>query len=169
MNMKIVKLVVSLVFLSGPSSVAAGEAHAGLVDACLAAAPAEARAGCIGKVSDACIAGAEGGETTLGMSMCMADEAEVWDRLLNAEYRKTMARAKAMDSDEAESFPQFANRAVALRDAQRAWIAFRDAECALAYAEWGAGSMRHIAGSECVMRMTAQRALELRAMRESPQ
>jgi len=27
--------------------------------------------------------------------------------------------------------------------------------------------MRHIAGSECVMRMTAERALELRAMREN--
>ena len=112
------------------------------------------------------MAGEDGGETTLGMSMCMADEVELWDGILNAEYRETMDFAKAMDAGEVEYFPEYAKRAEALRDAQRAWIAFRDAECALAYAEWGSGSMRHIAGSECVMRMTAERALELRAMRE---
>ena len=35
-----------------------------------------------------------------------------------------------------QAFPEFANRAKALRDAQRAWIRFRDAECGLAYAVW---------------------------------
>ena len=162
-DMRIVRYVVLCVGLAQPA--VAGE-YAGLVDACLAAAPAGELGTCIGRASESCMAGEDGGETTLGMSMCMADEVELWDGILNAEYRETMDFAKAMDAGEAEYFPEYAKRAEALRDAQRAWIAFRDAECALAYAEWGSGSMRHIAGSECVMRMTAERALELRAMRE---
>lgn len=142
--------------------------YRGAFGACYESADdAAARAACIGVTSGACMSGEEGGETTIGMSMCMQTETELWDGVLNAEYRETMDFMKAMDADEAESFPEFAVRAETLRDAQRAWIAFRDAECALAYAQWGAGSMRHIAGSECMMRMTAERALELRDMRET--
>ena len=51
-------------------------------------------------------------------------------------------------------------------EAQRAWIAFRDTACALDYAEWGSGSMRNIAWADCRMQMTAERTIELRAMRE---
>ena len=53
----------------------------------------------------------------------------------------------------------------ALRDAQRAWIAYRDAECGLAYARWQDGSMRVIVAANCLMTMTAQRAIELRDMK----
>jgi len=53
-----------------------------------------------------------------------------------------------------------------LRDAQRAWIAYRDANCAMEYGLWGAGSMRQIAGADCQMRMTAERMLELRSYRQ---
>ena len=108
----------------------------------------------------------EGGETTIGMSMCLNDEAQAWDQLLNEEYRETMAYMKVMDDDEREYFPEYAKRQEALRDAQRAWIAFRDAECALAYAEWGSGSHRHIAGTACMADMTADRTIGLRDMRE---
>ena len=127
---------------------------------------ARAKAECIGATAQACMTEEEGGETTLGMSMCTHAEAEVWDRFLNAEYKALMAASKVMDEDEAAYFPEFANRADKLREAQRAWIAFRDAECALAYAQWGAGSMRHIAGSDCMMRLVAERTIALREMRE---
>ncbi len=121
---------------------------------------------CVGDMATNCMDAEEGGHSTLGMSMCSNAEAEVWDRLLNQEYKATMAWAKSMDADEREVFPEFANRATALRDTQRAWIPFRDAECAMAYATWGAGSMRHIAGTSCMMDMTAERTIELRSMRE---
>ncbi len=126
-----------------------------------------ARAACIGVMADACISREPGGESTQGTSQCLYGESEVWDELLNAEYRQTMAWAKEMDRDEAEYFPEYAVRADRLRAAQRAWIAFRDAECGLEYAVWGAGSMRHIAGADCIMRQTAERAIELRAKRET--
>ena len=108
----------------------------------------------------------EGGETTLGMSRCHFGETVVWDRYLNDEYRRTMRVMRAMDEDEGETFPEFANRGASLVKAQRAWIAFRDAECNLAYAEWGSGSMRSIAFADCMSDMTARRTLDLRAMRE---
>ena len=77
-----------------------------------------------------------------------------------------MAWAKAGDADDMANFPEFANRADSLRAAQRAWIAFRDAECGLEYALWGSGSMRNIAGTDCLMHMAAERTIELRAKRE---
>ena len=100
------------------------------------------------------------------MSRCLNSEAEFWDRLLNDEYRRTMRWAEIMDEDDAEYFSEYANRAIALRAAQRAWITFRDAECEFDYASWGAGSMRRIAGSDCIMRLTAKRTIELRAKRD---
>ncbi len=126
-----------------------------------------ARQACIGVMADACISREPGGESTLGTSQCLYAESRVWDGLLNAEYRRTMAWAREMDRDEAEYFPEYANRADRLRAAQRAWIAFRDAECDLEFAIWGSGSMRHIAGANCILRQTAERTIELRAKRET--
>lgn len=124
------------------------------------------RQACMGQMAQLCMDSQDGGHTTLGMSSCLNAEAQVWDQFLNDEYTMTMASSKALDVDEAEYFPEFAKRAEHLRAAQRAWIAFRDAECALAYAQWGSGSMRSIAYADCMMTMTGTRALELRAMRE---
>jgi uncharacterized protein YecT (DUF1311 family) len=108
----------------------------------------------------------EGGHSTLGMTACLNAEADVWDGFLNTEYWATQDWAKAADEEEAAQFPEFAVMAERLREAQRAWIAFRDAECALSYAEWGSGSMRNIAHADCRMQMTAERTIELRRMRE---
>ena len=127
---------------------------------------AEAKSQCIGAMSQVCMDDQDGGHTTLGMSSCLSAEGQVWDRFLNAEYKATMAWSAAADEDEAEYFPEFAKRVEHLRSAQRAWIAFRDAECALEYAQWGSGSMRTIAGTDCLMRMTAERTIKLLQMRE---
>ncbi|MGI9395020.1 MAG: lysozyme inhibitor LprI family protein [Boseongicola sp.] len=143
------------------------EEFGGFLEQCLDEADgAEAKAQCIGAMSQVCMDEQDGGHTTLGMSSCLAAEGLVWDQFLNAEYKVTMDWSKAADEDEAESFPDYANRAKNLRAAQRAWIAFRDAECALEYAQWGSGSMRTIAAADCLMQMTAERSIELLQMRE---
>lgn len=131
-----------------------------------AAGTTEAKAECIGILSQNCMAREEGGETTFGMTQCLSSETEVWDVFLNDEYRQTMAWAKAMDADEAEVFPEFANRADALKKAQRAWLVYRDAACDLEYARGGSGSIRQLYGAGCFMQMTAQRTIELKQMRE---
>ena len=124
---------------------------------------------CIGVMSDACMEQQDGGQSTQGMAGCMYGEAEAWDRLLNQEYQLTMAWARDLDRDEAELFPEYAVRAKTLRDAQRAWIPFRDAECAFDYSIWGSGSLRQIYGSSCILQMTADRAIELHSKRETNQ
>lgn len=118
--------------------------------------------GCVGQTSTLCMDTEEGGYSTVGMMFCTLAEYHAWDAQLNATYQSTMAGLRAEDRQDADLFPEFANRAEALRTAQRAWIAFRDGECALAYAMWGSGSMRQIAGASCLLDMTATRTIELR-------
>jgi uncharacterized protein YecT (DUF1311 family) len=138
-----------------------------VLEACYAeAATSEERAACIGQMSSVCMDTEEGGHSTLGMVSCLSAEADAWDRWLNTEYVTARAGADAVDIEEAKFFPEFARRAETLLAAQRAWIVFRDAECDLAYAEWGSGSMRNIAYADCRLQMTAERTLRLRAMRE---
>ena len=136
--------------------------YGAVLESCYAVAEDGAHAACIGKMAESCMESEEGGYSTLGMVYCTNAETQVWDRYLNREYKVTLDALKDMDADEAEFFPDFAKRAETLRAAQRAWIAFRDAECGLAYAMWGSGSMRNIAAVNCQLEMTAKRTLELR-------
>lgn len=119
-------------------------------------------AACIGRVSEPCMAAEDGGYSTLGMSLCAQRETDAWDVLLNDDWPGLMARARAVDTDN-EGWPQeLPSAAEALRAAQRAWLAWRKAECRSAYADWGAGSMRHIAGTGCMLRLTAERTIAFR-------
>jgi uncharacterized protein YecT (DUF1311 family) len=139
---------------------AEGEAEA--IRACLAdaARPMD----CIGLTVRDCTA-LPGGETTVGMVACITTETDVWDAILNEEYQTTLARLRAADAT-GDLAAADLTREGTLREAQRAWIAFRDAECRAQYALWGGGTIRQIVGANCVMAETAERAIELRQMRE---
>ncbi len=126
-----------------------------------AADTAEGKLACIFTVSESCQAEEEGGYSTLGMSMCNHAESQAWDVLLNEEYKAAQTFGAEMDEDEATHFPNLDKRTDTLRAAQRAWIQFRDAECINEYAQWGSGSMRHIAGTACTLEMTAERTIDL--------
>ncbi len=137
------------------------------LESCFAEATSvEERQACKGGMSEQCMDAEPAGHSTYGMVRCTAAETMVWDRFLNEIYQDQMAGLKAMDAEEAKHFPEFANRADALRTAQRAWIAFRDGECGLEYALWGAGSMRQIAGAACHLEMTADRVIALEQLGE---
>ncbi len=169
MNVRIWCVILAGFAVAMPVSSSATEnevaAYGSVLDACYSAAETDvALSACIGQMSNACMDGQEGGHTTLGMSSCTNAEAQVWDKYLNIEYKATMEGLKAMDADEAVYFPEYAKRLESLRTAQRAWIGFRDAECGLAYAMWGSGSMRSIAWASCQLDMTAERVIELRGL-----
>ena len=117
---------------------------------------------CIGFASKTCMDTEEGGFSTTGMMFCTLAEYEAWDVELNRAYRRAMEDLRKMDAQEAEAFPEFADRADSLRTAQRAWIPLRDGDCALEYAMWGSGSMRQIAGASCLLDKTAERTIYLR-------
>ncbi|SJZ94805.1 lysozyme inhibitor LprI family protein [Consotaella salsifontis] len=84
--------------------------------------------------------------TTQGIVECLSDQAERWDTRLNAAYKT------AMDGMSEE-------RRKGLRDVQRQWIAWRDANCGW-YAE-GEGTISRIEAAECDRSLTRARALEL--------
>ncbi|MFP7570808.1 lysozyme inhibitor LprI family protein [Marivita sp. S2033] len=116
---------------------------------------------CLGQAATACQA-LPGGSTTIGISECIQAETVEWDAVLNEEYKATQSALADMDR---QGVIAGMVRTDALRDAQRAWIAFRDADCGARYAIWQDGTLRTIVGANCHLTMTAQRALELRDMR----
>jgi len=150
-----------IALLPAPALADASPENVATLDACMQAPtgawPSRA---CIGVVSDPCL-NMPTGESTAGMVHCLFEEADAWDVLLNREYQSARTAFKRSD---ALSAPEWAIRAQTLRDAQRAWIAFRDANCESSYAVWGNGSIRRIAWAQCQMQMAAERTLELRAL-----
>ena len=96
-----------------------------------------------------CLA-APSGQSTAGMIDCIGAELKIQDARLNRSYQAAQKRM---------TLPR---QKTALTKAQRAWIAFRDADCASRYdADWG--TMSRIAANSCVLDRTAERADELDA------
>lgn len=120
---------------------------------------------CIGTAADACMEKTQGGYSTAGMVSCVAAETAIWDEFLNLSYRDLRANMRELDAD---ALGGDISRADALRDAQRAWIAFRDAECAFNWAIFQDGTMRSLVSSGCFLDMTARRTFELRNQTEMP-
>lgn len=106
------------------------------------------RSDCIGVAVQACTQEPDGG-TTFGTTRCYQREGKWWDAQLNADY------SSLKNSLSSELFDT-------LRDAQIAWIGYRDAKCEFAYKLFEDGSIRHILFSNCIMRTTANRSIELK-------
>ena len=120
---------------------------------------------CVGAGAEICMETEPNGMSTHGMVHCMVAERNAWDDLLNAEYGTARAFAARLDARDKEWAPDYAVRVDQLRDAQRAWIPFRDANCAMEAGAWGEGTFAQVLMAECHMRMTADRALDLRSHR----
>ena len=87
------------------------------------------------------------GASTYGQIDCVSAELKIQDLALNAAYRK--AAADLTPGQKAK-----------LTAAQRAWIAFRDADCASMQDEaWG--SLSRVEANLCVLRRTVERTVEL--------
>lgn len=86
----------------------------------------------------------EAGGVTMNMLDCMGSETEQQDARLNQNYKAAMQALTPAQQTQ-------------LRDAQRLWIKFRDADCALLDSLTG-GSIDRINSASCFMDMTKQRA-----------
>jgi uncharacterized protein YecT (DUF1311 family) len=87
------------------------------------------------------------GASTMGMIGCISDETTKQDAKLNAAYAKAMADLTP-------------GQKVKLKAAQRAWIAFRDADCA-SFEDQDWGSLSRINANMCVLHRTVERTIEL--------
>ena len=105
-------------------------------------------------------------QTQSEMNACAAIDFERADAELNAEYRAAIAHARASDREESghriEGDDRPADEAT-LREAQRAWIAFRDAHCRLEGYEARGGSMESMLYDGCRAALTRARTAQLRA------
>lgn len=142
------------------------EMFEGLFDACLSDAHSAADLeNCKGQVAELCMEEVEGGQSTLGMSACHLVEAQLWQDVLANDWGGHLAWAEAADERERDfSGEQFANHRTQLVASQDAWVAFRDADCGLAVAIFGSGSVRHVIGTACRAERTADRVIALRSL-----
>jgi len=85
--------------------------------------------------------------STVAMSSCIQAETQLQDAQLNRVYKQLMTKLDAA--------PQ-----KSLRDVQRQWIAYRDANCKF-HVQASGGTMAQLEGGMCMMDMTRERAAEL--------
>jgi uncharacterized protein YecT (DUF1311 family) len=156
-------LVTLLLVPALPTAAQDAEAALEAVRLCMATTPEEeTRGACLGIYAQRCMA-EEGGSSTAGMAACTDAETAAWDRLLNESYAALVIAAKRLALRAEEAGDPVPDHEGLLREAQRAWIAFRDADCAQEAAIWGEGSMARIAGAYCMLERAAARVFELQA------
>jgi uncharacterized protein YecT (DUF1311 family) len=87
------------------------------------------------------------GGVTVEMLNCIGAETKQHDARLNRVYKQAMGQLSAARQQQ-------------LRDAQRAWLKYRDANCGF-YADPDGGTLARVNANSCVMIETADRADEL--------
>lgn len=103
--------------------------------------------------------------TQAEMTQCAANDFARADDELNAVWRAVMAALRNRDVETAQyDTVSRGSYTEAARNAQRAWVAFRDAECgAESDNEARGGSMEPMVFHACRARLTEERTAQLRA------
>ena len=97
----------------------------------------------------------ESGGVTMNMLDCMGSEIEQQDARLNQNYKTAMQALTPAQQTQ-------------LRDAQRLWIKFRDADCAILGSLTG-GTIDSVNSASCFLDMTKKRADDLAWLAEQGQ
>ncbi|MDX2215384.1 MAG: lysozyme inhibitor LprI family protein [Oculatellaceae cyanobacterium bins.114] len=93
-------------------------------------------------------------QTQLEINECAAKSADVADQKLNEVYQQLKATLSSSEEK-------------LLTDAQRAWIEFRDKNCAFSSGRFEGGSIAPTVYSSCIERITKQRTEELQGYAQS--
>jgi uncharacterized protein YecT (DUF1311 family) len=102
--------------------------------------------------------------TQADMTFCANEDFMEADLFLNEAYRAAEDLMRQADQD----LPaDLGGAEEALREAQRAWIAFRDAACISEGFQSRGGSMEPMIVAFCLTRLTEQRTADLQAMTEA--
>src|SRR6185503_18775489 len=107
--------------------------------------------------------------TQMEMNMCAGLDFESADRELNVAYRAAIQSAQQADREYARIESAAGGdrsgepgEEATLREAQRAWVGFRDAQCRMESFEARGGSMQPVLDSGCRATLTRARTAELR-------
>lgn len=106
-------------------------------------------------------------QTQAVMNYCAAQDFRRADAELNALWNKVIADAREAEKDyrsyNTNKNDERPSSDIVLRNAQRAWLKFRDNHCAWeAYGEARGGSMEPMVYESCRARLTAERLDQLR-------
>lgn len=113
---------------------------------------------CVGLAAYTCEAKSA---SNVGYGLCLGLELEVWDSELNRVYGALIGLTEANDAEMKELGSAVPPATPILRSAQRAWIAWRDAQCDYARSIFGGGTGGGPAATDCLMHLTAEQALRL--------
>ncbi|WP_323939547.1 lysozyme inhibitor LprI family protein [Aeromonas caviae] len=93
--------------------------------------------------------------TQTDMNICAFQDYQRADAKLNAAYKKWIASLEKAQLER-------------LRTAQRAWIAFRDAQCRYEAGVYEGGSMAPMVHSSCLTQLTEARTKDLNTLPDQP-
>lgn len=102
-------------------------------------------------------------QSTLEMKICASRNLEAADFDLNTNYQKARGSMREMDK---MLEGNLAGAEIALRDAQRLWIKYRDAACDAEGFTVRGGTLEGLIITTCLERLTRQRSRELRLLYE---
>jgi uncharacterized protein YecT (DUF1311 family) len=99
---------------------------------------------------------ASSGQRDVAVVECERSEYRRQDQGLNALYKQLEVKLDTSGKSK-------------LRDAQRAWIAFRDSQCAYERSREAGGTLAPVLEAGCLKRLTGQRVQDLRQMLSAEQ
>lgn len=85
------------------------------------------------------------------------------DATMTVQWQRTYAAMKRRDAADTSRGGGFGYAAATLAS-QRAWLAFRDKQCAIEGGEYAGGSMQPMIGAQCLARLTRERTAQLKDM-----
>lgn len=101
------------------------------------------------------------------MNQCSYQFYQAADEDLNLAYRLARDTLKRSDADIAEIYGRlpegYISGVIILRDAQRAWITFRDLSCQVEGQQYYGGSIRPLIENSCKESLTRERTEQIRA------
>ena len=110
-------------------------------------------------------------QVQMEMNWCAGQDYEAADKALNAQWALTRAAMRARDAEWAQlgSADKRPGWAASLLEAQRGWLRYRDAHCALEGYEARGGSLEPLLVLTCKTSLTRARTKALKELVERPE
>ena len=100
--------------------------------------------------------------TQQDMNICAHRDYLAADELLNQQWERTAAAMRERDAQWGDSFDERPGYFEVLLESQRAWLQYRDAQCAVEGYWARGGSLEPLLVSGCLTLLTRRRTEELR-------